>query len=129
MACGTCLLFWLNRIAFVCSACNSPACLARCTAPTYSVAQLFGFTFAVAGAAIAARVRVGFTRGVYIPGLGSNVCVTQARRSNALVISWAGMRGTVTLAARVGRFHSCCPTARRFPGRDIVIFPRSASSP
>src|SRR5476651_1988121 len=48
------LLFWLNGIAFVLLGLQFPGLLAAVHGH-YSAAQLFGFTFAVAGAAIAAR--------------------------------------------------------------------------
>ncbi len=113
------LLFWLNGIAFVLLGLQFPGLLAAVHGH-YSTEQLFGFTFAVAFAAIAARF-VWVYSGVYLPLLGLSVCVSQARRSHSLVISWAGMRGTVTLAAALS-IPLVLPDGSPFPGRDIVIF-------
>jgi CPA1 family monovalent cation:H+ antiporter len=113
------LLFWLNGVAFVLLGLQFPGLLAA-VRNHYTVGQLLGFTAAVAGAAMAARF-VWVYSGVYLPFLGSRVCATRARRATSLVIAWAGMRGTVTLAAALS-IPLALPTGSPFPGRDIVIF-------
>lgn len=113
------VLFWLNGIAFVLLGLQFPQLLAA-VRDHYSVGTLVGFTLAVSGAAIAARFLWVFA-GIYGPGLARNVCVNQVRRSSALVVAWAGMRGTVTLAAALS-IPLTLPDGTDFPGRDIVIF-------
>ena len=113
------LLFWLNGIAFVLLGLQFPSLLAAVHGH-YTVGQLLGFTAAVSGAAMAARF-VWVYAGVYLRPLAAGVCANQARRSHSLVISWAGMRGTVTLAGALS-IPLLLPDGSPFPGRDIVIF-------
>lgn len=113
------LIFWLNGIAFVLLGLQFPGLLAAVSGH-YSAAQLVGFTVAIAGTAMIARF-VWVYSGVYLPLLASGVCAPPARRATALVIGWAGMRGTVTLAAALS-IPLLLPDGTPFPGRDIVIF-------
>ena len=113
------LLFWLNGIAFVLLGLQFPTLLAAVHGH-FSVLQLLGFTVAVAGAAMAARF-VWVYSGVYLPMLSSGICANKVRHSHALVISWAGMRGTVTLAGALS-IPLLLPDGSPFPGRDIAIF-------
>jgi CPA1 family monovalent cation:H+ antiporter len=113
------LVFWLNGIAFVLLGLQFPSLLAAVRGQ-YSYVELAGLTVAVAGAAIAARFVWVYT-GVYLPRLSSGVCATKARRATALVIAWAGMRGTVTLAGALS-IPLLLPDGTPFPGRDIAIF-------
>jgi CPA1 family monovalent cation:H+ antiporter len=86
----------------------------------YSVAQLLGFTAIVSGVAIVARLAWIFS-GIYLPSLSLGVCTNAARPASALVLGWAGMRGTVTLAGALS-IPLFLPDGAPFPGRDIVIF-------
>lgn len=113
------LLFWLNGIAFVLLGLQFPGLLAAVRGQ-YTIFQLFSFTSAVAGTAMVARFLWVYS-GVYLPFLSSGVCAAKARRSTALVIGWAGMRGTVTLAGALS-IPLLLPDGSPFPGRDIVIF-------
>jgi CPA1 family monovalent cation:H+ antiporter len=117
----TLVIFWLNGIAFVLLGLQFPKILAA-VAHQYSTSQLIGFTSAVAGAAIAARLAWVFP-GVYLPYAFRNVRKRHPGYSSAavLVMGWAGMRGTVTLAAALS-IPLVLPDGRPFPGRDIVIF-------
>ncbi|MDB6094100.1 MAG: Na+/H+ antiporter [Verrucomicrobia bacterium] len=115
------LLFWLNGIAFVLLGLQFPKIIAAVSGD-YSPGQLIGFTAAVAGAAIIARLAWVFP-GTYIPFAFPNVRRTEVRASKSavLVVGWAGMRGTVTLAAALS-IPLVLPNGAPFPGRDIVIF-------
>jgi CPA1 family monovalent cation:H+ antiporter len=115
------LVFWLNGIAFALLGLQFPK-IAAAVSGSYSNLQLFGFTAAVAAAAIAARIAWVFP-GTYLPFLFPKVRKTETRPtpSAVFVVSWAGMRGTVTLAAALS-IPLLLPDGSPFPGRDIVIF-------
>lgn len=113
------LIFWLNGIAFVLLGLQFPELLAAVSGH-YTAAQLLGFTAAIAGTAILSRL-VWVFAGVYLPILTSGVCAAPARRATALVMGWAGMRGTVTLAGALS-IPLLLPDGTPFPSRDIVIF-------
>jgi len=113
------LLFWLNGIAFVLLGLQFPRLLAA-VSDHYSAGQLAGFTAVIAGTAIGARLAWVFA-GIYLPALATGVCSKDARASSAIVIGWAGMRGTVTLAGALS-IPLLLPDGTAFPGRDIVIF-------
>lgn len=113
------LIFWLNGTAFVLLGLQFPTVLAA-VRDHYSIGQLLGFTAAVAGAAIVARLAWVFA-GVYLPFILPGVCAEKTRPATALVMGWAGMRGTVTLAGALS-IPFFMPDGSPFPGRDIVIF-------
>ena len=113
------LIFWLNGIAFVLLGLQFPTLLTAVLAH-YSLAQVLGFTAVIAGTAIVARLAWMFC-GIYLPAMASGVCTKGARRASALVLGWAGMRGTVTLAGALS-IPLLLPDGTPFPSRDIVIF-------
>ena len=115
------VIFWLNGIAFVLLGLQFPKIL-DAVEGLYSNAQLIGFTAAIAGVAIAARLAWVFP-GTYLPFVSGSVRKTEARVAPGavLVLGWAGMRGTVTLAAALS-IPLLLPNGQPFPGRDIVIF-------
>jgi len=115
------LLFWLNGIAFVLLGLQFPALLAA-VGGHYSNAQLMGYTGAVAGTAMLARL-VWVFPGTYLPFLFRSVRATEkpAPVAAVWVTGWAGMRGTVTLAGALS-IPLLMPDGSPFPGRDIVIF-------
>jgi CPA1 family monovalent cation:H+ antiporter len=113
------LIFWLNGIAFVLLGLQFPALLAAVRG-YYSVIELLGLTVAVAGTAMAARF-IWVYSGVYVPFLSHGVCAPKVRHATALVLGWAGMRGTVTLAGALS-IPLMLPDGTPYPGRDIVIF-------
>jgi CPA1 family monovalent cation:H+ antiporter len=88
----------------------------------FSALQLAGLTAAVAGTAIAARIAWVFP-GAYLPFLLPAVRARESppTRAAVFVTSWAGMRGTVTLAAALS-IPLLLPDGSPFPGRDIVVF-------
>jgi CPA1 family monovalent cation:H+ antiporter len=113
------LIFWLNGTAFVLLGLQFPALLAA-VRDHYTTAQLLGFTAAVAGAAMLARLAWVFA-GIYLPFILPGVCADKMRPATTLVMGWAGMRGTVTLAGALS-IPFFLPDGTPFPGRDIVIF-------
>ncbi len=115
------LLFWLNGIAFVLLGLQFPALLSA-VGSHYSAFQLVGLTAAVAGTAVVARL-VWVYPAAYIPFAFPGVRSREVRPapSGVFVIGWAGMRGTVTLAAALS-IPLALPNGSPFPGRDIVIF-------
>jgi CPA1 family monovalent cation:H+ antiporter len=114
------VLFWLNGLAFVLLGLQLPAVLAAVSAQ-FGALQLTLFTFAVSGAAILVRL-VWFYPGAYVPLaiFGRWIREDPPPREWLLVGGWAGMRGTITLAAALSI--PATLNGAPFPGRDIVIF-------
>jgi CPA1 family monovalent cation:H+ antiporter len=117
----TLLLFWLNGMAFVLLGLQFPHLLAA-VRHDFTLFQLFGLTAAIAGTAIISRL-VWVFPGTYLPFLIPHVRATERRpRPGAvLVLGWAGMRGTVTLAAALS-IPLFLEDGSPLPDRDIVIF-------
>jgi CPA1 family monovalent cation:H+ antiporter len=115
------LLFWLNGIAFVLLGLQFPRLLAA-VSDDYTKLQLLGFTAVIAGTAMVARLAWVFP-GSYLPFLIPAVRATEKlpRPAAVFVLGWAGMRGTVTLAAALS-IPLVLDDGSPFPGRDIVIF-------
>ncbi len=115
------LLFWLNGIAFVLLGLQFPTLLAA-VSHQYSILQLLGFTGVVAGTAMVARLAWVYP-GTYLPFLFKSIRTREvaASKSAVFVVGWAGMRGTVTLAAALS-IPLFLPDGSPFSGRDIVIF-------
>jgi Na+/H+ antiporter len=115
------VIFWLNGIAFVLLGLQFPAVFGA-VRHEFSVSFLLGLTAAVAGTAMVARL-VWVFPATYLPFLLPIVRKheTPAKPRAVLVVGWAGMRGTVTLAAALS-IPFLLPDGSAFPGRDIVIF-------
>ncbi len=115
------VLFWLNGIAFVLLGLQFPRLVAA-VGHAFTAPHLAGLVAAVAGAAMAARIAWVFP-GAYLPFLFPGVRAREKPPALALVLvtGWAGMRGTVTLAAALS-IPLLLPDGAPFPGRDIVIF-------
>ncbi|MDB6167669.1 MAG: Na+/H+ antiporter [Verrucomicrobia bacterium] len=115
------VVFWLNGVAFVLLGLQSPKIVAAVVG-THSPVQLVGFTLAVSGAAILARLAWVFPA-TYLLALfpGGKKRGTHLSSSSVMVLGWAGIRGTVTLAAALS-IPLFLPSGAPFPGRDIVIF-------
>jgi monovalent cation/hydrogen antiporter len=116
------VLFWLNGLAFILLGLQFPALLATITG-TYSTTQIILFTAVISGTAILARLAWVFPS-AYLPFLlFPRVCHNDPRPSwqGVLVAGWAGMRGTITLAAALS-IPLLQENGTPFPGRDIVIF-------
>lgn len=116
------VLFWLNGLAFILLGLQFPTLLASISG-SYTTGQIVLFTAAVSGAAILSRLAWVFPS-AYLPWL----LFPSVRRhdprpawQSVLVAGWAGMRGTITLAAALSIPH-LQDSGQPFPGRDIVIF-------
>jgi CPA1 family monovalent cation:H+ antiporter len=115
------LLFWLNSLAFLLLGLQFPGLL-RAVSGSYTIPQLLAAVAAIAGTAIALRI-IWFFPGAYSPFLFKSVRAAEERPpwQQVLVGSWAGMRGTVTLAAALS-IPATLASGAAFPGRDLVIF-------
>jgi Na+/H+ antiporter len=115
------VIYWLNGIAFVLLGLQFPGLLAA-VSHHFSTLQLVGMTAAISATAVLARVVWVFPSS-YLPFLLPQVRATETRPplANVVVVSWAGMRGTVTLAAALS-IPLFLPDGSEFPGRAIVIF-------
>jgi Na+/H+ antiporter len=115
------VIFWLNGIAFVLLGLQFPVLIAAVN-HQFTTAQLLGLTAAISGTAILARL-VWVFPATYLPFCFKSVRRTEVRPTAArvFVVGWAGMRGTVTLAAAMS-IPLFLPDGSPFPGRDIVIF-------
>jgi CPA1 family monovalent cation:H+ antiporter len=120
-AAWTLVIYWLNGIAFVLLGLQAPALLSA-VGHQFTVARLAGLTAAVSAVAMVARI-VWVIPGTYAPFLlpGVRRRETPSPLSGVLVVCWAGMRGTVTLAAALS-IPLLLPSGEPYPGRDIVIF-------
>ncbi len=116
------VLYWLNGLAFILLGLQFPTLLASISG-TYTASQILLFTAAVSGAAILSRLAWVFPS-AYLPRLlFPRACQNDPRPSwqSVLVAGWAGMRGTITLAAALS-IPLLQDNGTPFPGRDIVIF-------
>jgi Na+/H+ antiporter len=116
------VLFWLNGHAFILLGLQIPAILATVSGH-YSAAQLALFTGAVASVTIVGRLLLVFPA-AYLP-FQLSARVRREEKAppwqSVLVCGWAGMRGTITLAAALS-IPVLQADGSAFPGRDIVIF-------
>ncbi|HZZ20648.1 MAG TPA: Na+/H+ antiporter, partial [Opitutaceae bacterium] len=115
------VIFWLNGIAFVLLGLQFPSVF-NAVRHQFSVPFLIGLTAAVSLTAMVARL-VWVFPSAYLP-----FCFRVVRENekpaplrSIFVVGWAGMRGTVTLAAALS-IPFMLPDGSPFPGRDIVIF-------
>lgn len=114
-------LFWLNGLAFVLLGLQLPSILTSLSGD-YSAVQLASFTATVAGIAIAARLLWVFAHAGLARAVSRHAPVaTEATWRGACVAGWAGMRGTITLAAALS-IPLALADGTPFPGRDLVIF-------
>lgn len=116
------VLFWLNGLAFILLGLQLPGILQAVSA-TYSTGQLLLFTAAVSGVAVITRLLWIFP-GAYLPFVLSRrirKAETPPTWQGVLVSGWAGMRGTITLAAALS-IPLTMDNGTPFPGRDLVIF-------
>ncbi|HEY9154365.1 MAG TPA: Na+/H+ antiporter [Opitutaceae bacterium] len=116
------VIFWLNGLAFVLLGLQFPHLLAAVT-EHYSAVRLAGDAVLIAVAAMFLRVS-WFFPGAYLPFYFSRRVRENEFKPTwqaVLVGGWAGMRGTVTLAAALS-IPMLLPDGSPFPGRDLVIF-------
>lgn len=116
------LLFWLNGLAFILLGLQLPVIFGSLRAH-HSVGELLLFTAVISGAAILVRslwfgpvTRLSYR--LFRRGLRGE---TPPPRSWLTVAGWAGMRGTITLAAALS-IPVLMENGEPFPGRDMVIF-------
>ena len=116
------VLFWLNGLAFVLLGLQFPALL-HAVSGYFPLGRLLGFVGVIGGTAIVLRMAWIFPS-AYLPFyLSARVRKSETRPSwqSVLVAGWAGIRGTVTLAAALS-IPLALPDGVPFPSRDLVIF-------
>jgi CPA1 family monovalent cation:H+ antiporter len=116
------VLFWLNGLAFVLLGLQFPV-IFRSVNHLYSTGTLVLFTLSISAIVIIGRIAWVFP-GAYLPFLlSAKVRRTEQRPSwqSVLVAGWAGMRGTVTLAAALS-IPLWKDDGHPFPARELVIF-------
>jgi Na+/H+ antiporter len=116
------VLFWLNGLAFVLLGLQFPSLL-RAVHGDYSIARLTGFVAVIAGTAMLVRL-AWFFPAAHLPFVVSRKVRKNETRPTwqaLLVGGWAGMRGTVTLAAALS-IPLVFPDGTALRYRDIVIF-------
>jgi Na+/H+ antiporter len=116
------VLFWLNGLAFVLLGLQFPSLLATVHG-SYSLLQLTGLVAAVAGTVMILRMAWVFPA-AYLPFVVSRKVRKAEKRPTwqaVFLCGWAGIRGTVTLAAALS-IPLLMPDGSLFPYRHIVIF-------
>lgn len=114
--------FWLNGLAFVLLGLQLPRVIEE-VREQYSDLKLAGYVVVVAVLTMALRLLWVFPAAFLPYWVSRKVRVTDERPSWRAVFvgGWAGMRGTVTLAAALSIPHTL-PGGEDFPARHIVIF-------
>jgi CPA1 family monovalent cation:H+ antiporter len=116
------VLFWLNGLAFILLGLQLPTILAS-VGSHYPAPRLALLAAAVSGVAIVGRLLWVFPA-AYLPFLFSARIRRVEKRPSwqgVLVGGWAGMRGTITLAAALS-IPELQDDGSPFPARDLVIF-------
>ncbi|HTJ79296.1 MAG TPA: Na+/H+ antiporter [Rariglobus sp.] len=116
------VLFWLNGLAFVLLGLQFPGIYAS-VSHLYSPGKLVMFTLVISFIVIGGRLAWIFP-GAYLPFLLSHkIRRTETRPAwqGVLVGGWAGMRGTITLAAALS-IPLWQNNGHPFPARELVIF-------
>jgi monovalent cation/hydrogen antiporter len=116
------VLFWLNGLAFVLLGLQFPSLLAAVHG-SYSLSRLAGLVAVVAGTVMVLRMAWVFPA-AYLPFVLSRKIRKAEKRpawQGVFLCGWAGIRGTVTLAAALS-IPLLMPDGSLFPYRHIVIF-------
>ncbi len=117
------VVFLLNGLAFVLIGLQLDGILERLSELEYSAAQLTFYAALVSLAVILARVAWVFPA-TYLPRLLSRRLRERDPSPswrNVVVISWAGMRGVISLAAALA-LPLTTEAGEPFPGRDLILF-------
>jgi monovalent cation/hydrogen antiporter len=115
------LIFLLNAVLFLLVGLQLPSVLDHINGP--STGELIGWGALVSGVVIGVRLVWQFTVVYLIRALDRRE-VQRARRAGwrmRLVGGWAGMRGSVSLAAALA-LPSHIDAGARFPGRNLIIY-------
>jgi monovalent cation/hydrogen antiporter len=115
------LIFLLNAVLFLLVGLQLPSVLDHINGP--STGELIGWGALVSGVVIGVRLVWQFTV-VYLIRAIDRREVQRARRAGwrmRLIGGWAGMRGSVSLAAALA-LPSHIDTGARFPGRNLIIY-------
>jgi CPA1 family monovalent cation:H+ antiporter len=115
------LLFLINGTVFILIGAQLPSVLAALEG--YSAGQLIGLAVAISTVVIAVRILWVYP-GTYVPrALSRAIRVGEPYPTprNVFIVSWAGMRGVVSLAAALA-LPLTLPDGTPFPQRDLIIF-------
>jgi monovalent cation/hydrogen antiporter len=115
------LMFLLNAVLFLLVGLQLPNIVDEISG--YSAAELAGWGLLVSAVVIAVRLAWGFTVPYIVRALDRRAS-QRARRTSArerLVVGWAGMRGSVALAAALA-IPLQTDAGAPFPERDLLIF-------
>jgi Na+/H+ antiporter len=115
------LTFLLNAVLFLLIGLQLPTVMEEISG--YSAGELVGWGLLISAVVILVRLVWGFTV-VYIIRALDRLSWLHARRTNwrqRMVIGWAGMRGSVALAAALA-IPLTTDAGARFPERDLLIF-------
>ena len=114
------LTFLLNAVLFLLVGLQLPGVLDEVEG--YSAGELLGWSALVSAVVIVVRIAWGFTVPYLIRAIDRRASQVERRAgpSERLVVSWAGMRGSVSLAAALAVPLST-DAGEPFPGRDLII--------
>ena len=111
------ITFLLNGFVFIVMGMEVPVILRAIT--TSEALRLVGIGLAVCGVLVVVRIVFIFAT-VYAPRLLTTPEEPYGRFACAVVLSWAGMRGVVSLAAALA-LPMTLPDGRPFPARDAIV--------
>jgi CPA1 family monovalent cation:H+ antiporter len=116
----TMLLFALNGLVFVLLGVQLHSIVAGVSRA--SVGELTGYALALSATVIGLRVLWVFPAAILPPLLSKRIRDTEGMRSPRLIflVGWAGIRGSVTMAAALS-IPLLTASGARFPGRDLII--------
>jgi monovalent cation/hydrogen antiporter len=115
------LLFLINGTVFILIGAQLPSVLEALEG--YSAGQLIGLAVAISTVVIAVRILWVYP-GTYVPrALSKAIRAGEPYPTprNVFIVSWAGMRGVVSLAAALA-LPLTLPDGTPFPQRDLIIF-------
>ena len=116
------LLFLINGTVFILIGAQLPSVLDRLG--DWSAGQLIGLAAVVSAVVILVRILWVFP-GTYVPrALSAAIRANEPypSRRNVFIVSWAGMRGVVSLAAALALPLTLADGTTPFPQRDLIIF-------
>lgn len=115
------VVFLLNGLVFILIGLQLPAIVAGLSG--YTLPQAVNYALLISAVAVGCRILWVFP-GAYIPRwLSRGIRKREARPSwqQVAIISWAGMRGIVSLAGALA-LPVTMPNGQPFPGRDLILF-------
>ncbi len=115
------MVFLLNGLVFILIGLQLPTIVAGISG--YTFPEAVGYALLISAVAIVCRI-VWVFPGAYLPRFFSHRIrgrEARPRWQEIVVVSWAGMRGVVSLAGALA-LPTTLPNGQPFPGRDLVLF-------